>query len=77
MSAEESQAILGDDDAFAILGIVKTNDWAVVVKAFRAMVFKVHPDYGGSQKDFEQVKAAYSRLADEIKNKVPLSEGSY
>lgn len=66
MSAAEANTILGDDDAFAILGIAATDVWTEVVKAFRAMVFKVHPDYGGNQKDFERVKAAYSKLSDDI-----------
>jgi len=81
MGRTEAEECLGDEEyrrrektpmqaAIDILAITETTiDERMVKKAYRKMVFKVHPDYGGKQEDFIQVNAAYSYLFDLIQER--------
>jgi hypothetical protein len=49
-----------------ILGINKTNDKALILRAFRKLAMKYHPDHGGKQEDFVKLKKAYHAALDEM-----------
>ena len=55
-----------DKDAFAIMGLKFTNDWAAIQKKFKMLVKKFHPDRNPGNKQFEdklkKITLAYSHL---------------
>lgn len=68
MSANEADEVLGaspGETPFSILGVVIGCAWAAIRSAYRKLVFKVHPDHGGTDAAFKKVNAAYSKLADQ------------
>lgn len=68
MSAKEADEVLSGttDTIHAILGLKIGATQDEIKAAFRAMVFKVHPDHGGDAAAFIRVKAAYSKLMEEF-----------
>jgi len=75
MGRNEAEAFMGGEKyrhhgtpeqaAIVVLAIKETIITGNVIKmAFRKMVFKVHPDHGGTDELFIEVKAAYSLLMD-------------
>jgi len=72
MGQAEAEQILNGGDFFAksleILRICNTDslDIDILKKAYRSLVFKVHPDHGGTQEEFERVHAAYSFIKNEL-----------
>ena len=52
------------DSPFEILGVDPDADDAAVVDAYRRRVKEVHPDQGGSAREFRMVQTAYERIQD-------------
>jgi curved DNA-binding protein CbpA len=50
-------------DPFEILGVDPDADDATIDRAYRRRVMETHPDQGGSARAFQQVTAAYERVA--------------
>lgn len=48
--------------SFDVLGIAPDADDAEIDRAYRRRVKEVHPDHGGSAKEFQRVRTAYQRL---------------
>jgi hypothetical protein len=48
--------------AIRLLGLSADFDELALKKAYRSTAKRVHPDIGGSQKDFMEVKSAYEKL---------------
>jgi hypothetical protein len=46
----------------AVLFVLPTAPWEVVEAAYKALVFKTHPDRGGSVEDFQRVQKAFEEL---------------
>ena len=74
MGQAEAEQILNCGDFFGksleILGIVDRNslNLDILKKAYRSLVFKVHPDYGGTDDEFNEVCAAYSYIKNELES---------
>jgi len=75
MGQDEYEAVLGFGEsalgkALRILGFSSEKGLTSqqVKQSYRKLVFKVHPDHGGTQDAFEKVHAAYSLLSDMIQN---------
>lgn len=49
-------------DAFDLLGVDPDADEEAVIDAYRERVKEVHPDHGGSAREFQRVKRAYERV---------------
>jgi len=47
-----------------VLGVDRDADERAVVAAYRRRVKEAHPDHGGSQAEFQRVKAAYEAIVD-------------
>lgn len=56
-------------DLYAVLEVNRTARKSTIVKAFRRLARKRHPDCGGDAVKFEQLKRAYEVLSDPIKRK--------
>jgi curved DNA-binding protein CbpA len=56
-------------DLYAILGVPRDADRATIRRAYRDKARRTHPDSGGSSQEFEQVKAAYDTLIDEVRRR--------
>ena len=58
------------DESLKILGLFTTKPLTIdIIKgAYRKLVFKVHPDHGGTDKEFNRVCAAYSYLKNELED---------
>ena len=57
-------------DYYSILGVKKNASDAEIKKAFRKLASEHHPDKGGDQKRFVQIKEAYDVLRDPKKKSV-------
>lgn len=57
------------NDLYATLGVSRKARKATIVKAFRRLAMKHHPDRGGDRAEFEKIEAAYSILGDDAKRK--------
>lgn len=51
-------------DLYSVLGVQKDATPAEIKSAFRKRAMETHPDRGGKQEDFIQVRAAYDVLCD-------------
>lgn len=51
-------------DYYEILGVSKTASDEEIKKAYRKKAVKLHPDHGGSEKDFKELNEAYDTLKD-------------
>ena len=55
-----------DKDAFIIMGLEFTSDWATIQKKFKTLVKKFHPDKHAGNKQYEdklkKITLAYSHL---------------
>lgn len=54
-------------DYYAILGLSKGVSEAEIKKAYRSMAMKHHPDKGGEEAKFKEIKEAYEVLSDSEK----------
>ncbi len=57
-------------DYYEVLGLQKNADQADIKKAYRSLANKHHPDKGGDEAAFKEVKSAYECLSDENKRKI-------
>ena len=51
-------------DPYAILGLTKGATTDEVKKAFKRLAMKYHPDRGGDEDKFKEIKAAYELVKD-------------
>tara|TARA_Y100000590_G_scaffold313857_1_gene354789 strand:- start:3061 stop:3579 length:519 start_codon:yes stop_codon:yes gene_type:complete len=62
-----------DKDAFRILGLEFSSDWALIQKKFKTLVKKFHPDKNAGNKQFEnklkKITLAYSHLKSIMRKK--------
>ncbi len=56
-------------DPYAVLGVPRDANRAAIRRAYRAKARRAHPDGGGSAEYFEQVKAAYDTLMDDVRRR--------
>ncbi|MFB6120301.1 MAG: J domain-containing protein [Halobacteriaceae archaeon] len=61
---QQSAPDRGDADAYRALGLDPGADAESVEAAYREKVKEVHPDRGGDERAFREVREAYERLAD-------------
>ena len=50
---------------YSILYVTKEAPDCVIKAAYKALVFKYHPDRGGDAEEFQKVKAAYDKIVGE------------
>ena len=58
-----------------LLGISKTSDINAIKKAYKKKALQKHPDRGGSEEEFQNLKNAYDRLIKHKEN--PFSTQSF
>lgn len=46
----------------AVLFVLETAPWEVVLAAYKALALKTHPDHGGSVEAFQRIQKAYEAL---------------
>lgn len=64
-SGDESDAtVLGQQPAHEVLGVQPDAPAGVVKAAYRELVKDAHPDQGGSNAEFQRLKAARDRMLD-------------
>jgi hypothetical protein len=61
-SAAELEELLGQDDPLHIMGFTEMPDKDALRKAYGKLMFKNHPDYGGSEDAAKRIIAAYQTL---------------
>jgi len=61
---ERREAEAADAEAYRVLGLDPAADDAAVEDAYREKVKEVHPDRGGDERAFREVREAYERLSD-------------
>lgn len=64
-------------DYYDILSVSKNATKEEIKKAFKKEAMKHHPDKGGYEEDFKNVKEAYSVLSDENKKEIYDETGEY
>jgi len=64
-----AEAILKNEkqNAWEILGVTVGSSLDSVKSAFRKIIFKVHPDHGGSHDECRKILAAYASLLEILK----------
>ena len=70
-AAEPTPATSSSDPKglYKVLGVEPTTTVTEIVKAYRKLAKKVHPDKGGDEGLFRKISAAYKTLSDEEKRK--------
>lgn len=65
------------DDLYRLLGVRKNARAVTINKAYRSKAKSAHPDQGGSQEDFQALKAARDVLLDPARRKRYDETGSF
>jgi curved DNA-binding protein CbpA len=58
------QGDLDTMNLYEVLGVTRDADYLAITKAYRARALRLHPDAGGTQAEFEQIKLARDVLCD-------------
>lgn len=56
-------------DYYSILGVARDADSAAIKKAFHSLALTHHPDKGGDEERFKQIREAYETLMDATKRR--------
>lgn len=59
---EKAVEILGEDDPLVLFGLTATATWEDVLRAYRALSMKHHPDRGGTKEAMQKINAAFEVL---------------
>lgn len=64
-TAQKRLKLSQSKDYYKVLGVKRSDDLAVIKKAYRKMARENHPDKGGSQEKMAQINEAWGVLGDE------------
>jgi hypothetical protein len=64
MGHKEATAAVAEEDPLTIMGFDSLPTQADLDKRFRDLVFKHHPDHGGTAEMFKKIHAAWSLLKE-------------
>jgi hypothetical protein len=67
MGFDKAVEILGSDDPMVVFGLKGDATWSDVVKMYRKLAVKYHPDKGGDVEAMKKVNAAYEVLEARFK----------
>jgi len=67
MGFDKAVEILGSDDPMVVFGLKGDSTWADVVKMYRKLAIKHHPDKGGDVESMKKINAAYEVLEARFK----------
>lgn len=68
--ATPDQLLLGSgDEWYTVLGLAPDANQAQVRDAYRALTWKYHPDYGGSEADFKRLNQAFETGMNKARKK--------
>lgn len=67
MGFDKAVEILGSDDPMVVFGLDGSATWSDVVKVYRKLAIKHHPDKGGDVELMKKINAAYEVLEARFK----------
>lgn len=67
MGFDKAIEVLGADDPLVVFGLKSDATWDDVIKTYRNLVKKHHPDRGGNTEDMVKINAAYEVLENRFR----------